>query len=57
LVIRLIDNGRGLPEHPEKSDRSGLDNMKSRLAGIGGLCEIHPTAAGGTEVEMRVPTR
>ncbi len=57
FVIRVSDNGRGLPEHPEKSDRSGLDNMKSRLAGIGGLCEIHPTAAGGTEVEMRVPTR
>jgi signal transduction histidine kinase len=57
FVIRVSDNGRGLPEHPKKNDRSGLDNMKSRLAGIGGFCEIHPTAAGGTEVEMRIPAR
>jgi len=55
LVIRVRDNGRGLPEHPEKSDRSGLENMKSRLAGIGGMCQIQPIEAGGTEVEMRVP--
>ena len=48
FVIRVSDNGRGLPEHPEKSDRSGLENMKSRLAGIGGICDIRPTAAGGT---------
>jgi signal transduction histidine kinase len=57
FVIRVSDNGRGLPEHPEKSERSGLENMKSRLAGVGGICDIHPMPTGGTEVEMRVPVR
>jgi signal transduction histidine kinase len=57
FLIRVSDNGSGLPEYPEKSDRIGLENMKSRLLSIGGKCEIHPTLAGGTEVEMRFPTQ
>ncbi len=57
FVIRVSDNGCGLPEHPEKSDRSGLENMKSRLVGIGGICDIHISVTGGAEVEMRVPVR
>lgn len=57
FVIRVSDNGCGLSDHPEKSDRNGLENMKSRLVGIGGICDIHPSVTGGTEVEMRVPVR
>ena len=57
FVIRVSDNGCGLPEHPEKSDRNGLENMKSRLVGIGGSCYFNASATGGAEVEMRVPVR
>lgn len=57
FVIRVSDNGCGLSEHPEKSDRNGLENMKSRLVGIGGICDIHASVTGGAEVEMRVPVR
>lgn len=57
FVIRVSDNGCGLPDHPEKSDRSGLENMKSRLVGIGGSCYFHTSTTGGAEVEMRVPVR
>jgi len=57
FIIRVSDNGCGLPDHPEKSDRNGLENMKSRLVVIGGICDIHASVTGGAEVEMRVPVR
>lgn len=57
FLIRVSDNGCGLPEHPEKSDRNGLENMKSRLVVIGGICDIQATKTGGAEVVMRVPVR
>ncbi|MBK1817176.1 hypothetical protein JIN84_16265 [Luteolibacter yonseiensis] len=55
LVIRLADDGRGLPETPAGPGKDGLANMRSRLATIGGVCVIRDREEGGTEVEMRAP--
>jgi signal transduction histidine kinase len=55
FVIRLADDGRGLPEEFSGPGKDGLANMQSRLASIGGLCVIRCREGGGTEVEMRLP--
>ena len=36
---------------------SGLENMKKRLAAVGGRCEIHSDAGRGTRVEMTAALR
>ncbi|HEY2342959.1 MAG TPA: ATP-binding protein, partial [Chthoniobacteraceae bacterium] len=55
LVIRVTDNGSGLPPEAHSSHRNGLHNMCERLASIGGSCEIRNLPEGGAEVEMRAP--
>lgn len=54
FILRLADNGRGLPDHPGGPGKDGIENMKARLADIGGTCQITRRPQGGTEVEMRV---
>ena len=53
LVLRITDNGRGLPERP--SAGLGLRNMASRAEALGGRFEARPGAEGGTVVEWAVP--
>jgi signal transduction histidine kinase len=55
FVVRLADNGRGLTDSPQGPDCDGLRNMTTRLAAVGGVCEISSPADGGVAVEMRVP--
>jgi len=55
VVLRITDDGRGLPERP--SVGLGLRNMASRAQALGGRFEARPGAAGGTVIEWAVPTR
>ena len=55
FTVRITDDGCGLPEQPAASERSGLANMKARLEGLGGSCQIRRRPEGGTEVSLRVP--
>ncbi len=55
LVVRLEDNGRGLPPDTAGMEKDGLANMCSRLTSVNGSCTIGPREGGGTIVEMRVP--
>jgi len=61
FLIRLADNGRGLPGlpglpgEPGGPGKDGLLNMRQRLAAVGGDCEWLPAEGGGTMVEMKVP--
>lgn len=55
FAVGITDDGRGLPEEPSASERSGLANMKARLEGLGGACHIHRRPQGGTGVDLRVP--
>lgn len=55
FIIKLADDGRGLPDDSAGPGKEGLSNMQSRLAMIGGSCIIRRRPEGGTEVEMRAP--
>jgi len=62
VTISIADNGRGLPppsvESSPSPDRpaggNGLDNMRRRMAAIGGSCDIVPAAGSGTTVRFSV---
>ncbi len=56
--FRLIvqDDGRGLPAAPEPTATGhGLDNLRERMAQLGGACRITSTPGQGTLVEFVVP--
>lgn len=55
LQIRIRDNGRGLPVDVADGERSGMGNMRSRLAGIGGRFSLHAIDGTGVEVKIEVP--
>lgn len=54
IVLRVTDNGRGMPQ---QWDESGLANLRRRAQALGGRFTIHAAAGGGTAVEWRVPAR
>jgi PAS domain S-box-containing protein len=53
LSFEVIDDGPGLPERIENG--AGLDNMRDRIAAVGGSLEIASAAGGGTRVHGLVP--
>ncbi len=60
FVVVVADNGRGFdPQAPATGDQSrqghGLDNMRRRLAELGGECHLHSRMGSGTRVTFRVP--
>lgn len=55
LLIRLTDDGTGLPDDSGGAGKDGLTNMRTRLESIGGTCSVRRREKGGTEVEMRAP--
>ena len=54
LVLRVVDNGRGLPEVLREGGH-GVENIAERGRLLGGSGEVKPAAGGGTVVEWRVP--
>ena len=54
LVLRVRDNGAGLPE---TTRRSGLGNLADRAGELDGTFHVGPADGGGTELEWRVPLR
>jgi len=55
LVLALVDNGRGLEGREAGPGADGLRNMRDRIAGLGGRCDVESPASGGTAVRFRVP--
>jgi signal transduction histidine kinase len=53
VVVRVTDNGKGLPMPPENG--RGLQNLEDRAATMGGALWAAPLETGGTVVEWRVP--
>lgn len=53
ILLRVCDNGRGVPEGAKES---GLLNMRQRAERLGGHCVITSTQGGGTTVEWSVPS-
>jgi signal transduction histidine kinase len=54
LVLRVVDDGQGLPEHPRAAGR-GLLNMQARASVLGGSMAMTPGSPSGTVLEWRVP--
>jgi signal transduction histidine kinase len=62
--LAVTDNGRGFAAgekvekvsaaHDRAASGNGLENMRRRLTGIGGSCEIQSTPGGGTKVIFSV---
>jgi signal transduction histidine kinase/ligand-binding sensor domain-containing protein len=55
LLIIVEDNGRGLPAAAEGEAGDGLDNLRRRMAQIGGQCDIASLPGGGVAVTMSLP--
>ncbi|MEM7092094.1 MAG: PAS domain S-box protein [Actinomycetota bacterium] len=52
LVVEVVDDGRGVPTDVS---RSGLANLATRAAALGGRLEIAPNEPRGTKVVWMVP--
>ncbi len=54
LVIRIEDHGSGFD--PASVERGhGLDNLRARMADLGGTCEFSQAEGGGTRVVLACP--
>jgi signal transduction histidine kinase/ligand-binding sensor domain-containing protein len=60
LRVLVRDNGRGIDEQVLRAGREGhwgLSGMRERAEGIGAKLKVWSSAAGGTEVELSVPSQ
>ncbi|MEI7900411.1 MAG: triple tyrosine motif-containing protein [bacterium] len=60
FVVRVADNGRGFDPKTGSAaaqgrQENGLENMRSRLSGLGGECRLESHVGRGTQVTFRVP--
>ncbi len=55
LAVTIEDNGRGFQETARKNAGNGLLNLQSRLALIGGQCQVDSQAGRGTGVRLVIP--
>lgn len=46
LVLRVVDDGRGLPRHLWQSSHGGLKNVRDRVRELGGSIALEPSASG-----------
>jgi len=55
LHVVVEDNGQGLPGTDPTAGADGLANMRGRLAGMGGTCNVRGAPGQGTSVEFALP--
>lgn len=56
LEVKIIDDGRGMPAHPQRQGSHGLANMRYRAELIGAGITWRPRRQGsGTVVSLSVP--
>jgi signal transduction histidine kinase len=55
IVLKVSDNGSGLPKQANKSKGMGLRIMQSRAGMIGATLAIEPNSNGGVSVICAVP--
>lgn len=54
LVVTIEDNGQGLPALTNPSAGNGLLNLRTRLATLGGQCQIESRPERGTMVRLSI---
>jgi ligand-binding sensor domain-containing protein/signal transduction histidine kinase len=55
LTVSINDNGHGFNVAQTETKRSGLANMRQRMAECDGTCEITSATSGGTDVRLHLP--
>ncbi|MGY5956856.1 nitrate/nitrite two-component system sensor histidine kinase NarX [Kosakonia sp. BK9b] len=50
VILRISDNGCGIPVNAERTNHYGLIIMRDRAQSLRGDCQVRPIATGGTEV-------
>jgi len=64
VVLEVCDDGVGFAVEPPYRDRAeadrvasgnGLENMRRRMAGVGGRCDVQSEAGRGTKVRLLAP--
>jgi two-component system sensor histidine kinase UhpB len=55
VVLRVVDDGRGLPAGPSPNGHGGLRGMRERALLVGGSLAVKPGRAGGVEIRLEVP--
>ena len=55
FTATIADNGIGLPADLGGIEKSGLENMHTRLVSLGGHCRVQSRPGGGTVVELQIP--
>ena len=53
VILRVLDDGRGIPVTDSKG--SGIRNVSTRAATLGGWCRVAARPDGGTMLEWHVP--
>jgi two-component system sensor histidine kinase UhpB len=55
VVLRVVDDGGGMPATPSPNGHGGLRGMRERALLVGGSRAGKPSRAGGVEIRLEVP--
>lgn len=55
VLVRVADNGRGLPVDADSGAGNGLRNLRARAESHGGTFAVDSPADGGTRIEWTIP--
>jgi two-component system sensor histidine kinase UhpB len=55
VVLRVVDDGGGMPATPSPNGHGGLRGMRERALLVGGSLAVKPSRAGGVEIRLEVP--
>jgi signal transduction histidine kinase len=55
VVLRVVDDGRGIDEAAAVNGHGGLRGMRERAVLVGGALAIKRAREGGVEVRLEVP--
>jgi two-component system sensor histidine kinase UhpB len=55
VVLRVVDNGRGMAAAPSPNGHGGLRGMRERALLVGGSLAVKPSRTGGVEIRLEVP--
>ncbi|HZQ03155.1 MAG TPA: sensor histidine kinase [Gaiellaceae bacterium] len=55
VVLRVVDDGRGIDESVAANGRGGLRGMRERAVLVGGALAVKRARGGGVEVRLEVP--